>query len=111
MWYAILAPTERKSTQHRSSFALFERISIQDIGDHDAAMQALNQTPESVSRFSQNYGDAIYKTNKVIQGLTTNAVVRPPDDPTDELTELAGDQGEGETLRRRVEGQVSRTSR
>ena len=56
-------------TQHRSSFALFEEISIQQIGDHEVAIQALNQTPERVSRVSANCGDAIHITNNVLQVL------------------------------------------
>ena len=57
-------------TQHRSAIAVFEQVSIQQIGDYEAAIQALNQKPESVSGVSPNCGDAIHITNKVIQDLT-----------------------------------------
>ena len=53
-------------TQHRSGLAVFEQVSIKQIGDYEAAIQALIQKPESLSRVSPNCGDAIHITNKVI---------------------------------------------
>ena len=41
-------------TQHRTAFAVFQHASTQQIGKFEAAIQALNQTPESVSRALPN---------------------------------------------------------
>ena len=57
-------------TQHRSALAVFEQVSIQQIGDYESAIQALNQKPESVSRVFPNCDDAIHITNNFIQDLT-----------------------------------------
>ena len=57
-------------TQHGSALAVFEQVSIQQIGEYESAIQALNQKSESVSRVLPNCDDAIHITNKVIKDLT-----------------------------------------
>ena len=79
-------------TQHRSALAVFEQVSIQQIGDYEAAIQALNKNAESVSRVFPNCDDAIHKTNKVIQDLTlTQALHIKSSSPGSEFGSELGD--------------------
>ena len=56
--------------QHRAVFAVFEHVSIQQIGKYEIAIPALNKKPECVSRVFPNCASAIDNTNNVIQALT-----------------------------------------
>ena len=46
--------------QHRAAFAVFEHVSIQQIGNYEAAIQVLNQRSECVSRAIPNCASAIH---------------------------------------------------
>ena len=60
----------------RAAVAVFGDVSIQQIGKYEAAIQALNQKTESVSRASPNCADAIHNTSQVIQALILTRALR-----------------------------------
>ena len=54
----------------RAAFAVFARVSKQQIGNYEVAIQALNNKSECVNRAFSNCSSSIHNTNKVIQDLT-----------------------------------------